>query len=166
MKLVRLLDEYLEEVVLIALLVTIAGSIGLQVVMRYVFNNSLSWPDEVSKFCLVWSTFISLSFTIKKSSALCLDFLVSFLSDSVRTGLAILIDIFIIALCIHLMEGAWGAVAIAVKIDARSAALELPLAWIYSSAIVGLVLTIVRSGQKLAVDAKTMHRSLSRKSAS
>ena len=155
-RMIRLVDEYLEEVILIMFLIIIACSMGLQVVMRYVFNNSLAWPDEISKFSLVWSTFISLSFSIKKSSALKLDFLVSLLPEGIRKALAIVIDVFIIALCIRLMEGAWGAVAMALKIDARSAALEMPLAWVYSSAMIGLVLAVIRTIQKLISDIKSI----------
>jgi C4-dicarboxylate transporter DctQ subunit len=155
-KAIRLVDEYLEEVILITFLIIIACSMGLQVVMRYVFNNSLSWPDEISKFALVWSTFISLSFSIKKSSALKLDFLVSFLPKSIQKMLVISIDVFIIILCLHLMEGAWGAVAMAMKINARSAAVEMPLAWVYSSAMIGLVLAVIRTIQKLVFDIKSI----------
>lgn len=152
MRIVRWIDEYAEEVVLVALLVIITCSIGLQVVMRYVFNNSLSWPDEVSKFCLVWSAFLSLSFSIKRSNALKLDFLVERLALKTRRILAIATSIFIIALCLYLMPGAWSAIAMAAKIDVRSAALDIPLAWVYASAMIGLVLSVLRCLQRLWLD--------------
>lgn len=28
----------------------------LQVIMRYVFNNALSWPEEAARFCMLWMT--------------------------------------------------------------------------------------------------------------
>ncbi len=28
----------------------------LQVLMRYVFNNALSWPEEAARFCMLWMT--------------------------------------------------------------------------------------------------------------
>ena len=28
----------------------------LQVVMRYVFNNALAWPEEAARFCMLWMT--------------------------------------------------------------------------------------------------------------
>ena len=28
----------------------------LQVIMRYVFNNALAWPEEAARFCMLWMT--------------------------------------------------------------------------------------------------------------
>jgi TRAP-type C4-dicarboxylate transport system permease small subunit len=37
-------------------LAVMVGVILLQVVMRYVFNNALSWPEEAARFCMLWMT--------------------------------------------------------------------------------------------------------------
>lgn len=43
MKIIRWLDDNLEEALLIALLVTMTLLMGLQVFSRYILNASLSW---------------------------------------------------------------------------------------------------------------------------
>lgn len=43
MKFLKLIDEYLEMSICVALISVIAIVLGLQVFMRYVMQNSLSW---------------------------------------------------------------------------------------------------------------------------
>ena len=52
------INEYLEEIILVILLVCMTLILGLQVVSRYVFQNSLSWSEELVRYMLVWSAFI------------------------------------------------------------------------------------------------------------
>ncbi|MEP5179286.1 MAG: TRAP transporter small permease [Rhizobiaceae bacterium] len=37
-------------------LAVMVGVILLQVIMRYVFNNALAWPEEAARFCMLWMT--------------------------------------------------------------------------------------------------------------
>ena len=48
MKAVKWLDKHLEEVILVLLLSLIVLVMLYQIVMRYVFNDSLTWSEE---FC-------------------------------------------------------------------------------------------------------------------
>ena len=65
MKIIRWLDEHLEEYILSGLLVVIAGVMMLQVIMRYAFNASLSWAEEASRYAFVWSALVSIGYSIK-----------------------------------------------------------------------------------------------------
>ena len=47
------LDEDLEETLLMILLVAISVVMMAQVVMRYFFRQSMSWPEEFCRFCFV-----------------------------------------------------------------------------------------------------------------
>lgn len=55
MKVIKWIDKYLEEILLALLLIGIAAIMVIQVAARYVFNNSLTWSDELARFMLVWS---------------------------------------------------------------------------------------------------------------
>ncbi|MCJ8309972.1 MAG: TRAP transporter small permease subunit [Rhizobiaceae bacterium] len=37
-------------------LAVMVAVILLQVIMRYVFNNALAWPEEAARFCMLWMT--------------------------------------------------------------------------------------------------------------
>ena len=67
MKIIRWLDDNLEEALLIALLVMMTLLMGLQVFSRYILNASLSWSEELTRYLFIWSGFLSISYCIKKS---------------------------------------------------------------------------------------------------
>ena len=50
MKILKLIDEYLEMSICVVLMIAIAVILGLQVFMRYVMQDSLSWSEELSRY--------------------------------------------------------------------------------------------------------------------
>ena len=52
----------LEETILIILLVIMTGVMGIQIVSRYVFQNSLTWSEELVRYMFVWSAFLGIPF--------------------------------------------------------------------------------------------------------
>ncbi|MFR5079935.1 MAG: TRAP transporter small permease [[Clostridium] innocuum] len=73
MKIIRWLDDNLEEALLIALLVTMTLLMGLQVFSRYILNASLSWSEELTRYLFIWSGFLSISYCIKKWNSIKID---------------------------------------------------------------------------------------------
>ena len=51
MKLVKWLDKHLEEILLVALLFVMMIIMGIQILARYALGNSLSWSEEITRFC-------------------------------------------------------------------------------------------------------------------
>ncbi len=45
---------------LIGLMVVMIGVVSIQVVLRYVFNGSIGWADEISRLAFVWSVFLAI----------------------------------------------------------------------------------------------------------
>lgn len=73
-KVINWLNEHLEEYVLCNLLAVISIVMMLQVIMRYVFNASLTWAEELCRYAFIWSAFVSIGFTIREKSILTLTF--------------------------------------------------------------------------------------------
>lgn len=46
--------------------------------MRYVFNNSLTWSEELSRYAFVWFVYASASYAVKYQRHVKFNFLVSF----------------------------------------------------------------------------------------
>jgi len=61
-KILMNLDEY----ILVAMLGVSTSVIFLQVVMRYVFHNSLSWSEELARYLFVWQTWLATGYAVKK----------------------------------------------------------------------------------------------------
>ena len=70
----RALDR-LVEFLLFAILATLVGVGGLQVVWRFVLNSPLAWVLEVSVILMVWATMLSGYIGVRRNSHLSADFL-------------------------------------------------------------------------------------------
>jgi len=65
----------LEEYMLVYTLVFCVGIVFLQVIMRYVFNNSLSWSEELCKYLFVWMIWLGTSITAREHGHIAIDML-------------------------------------------------------------------------------------------
>lgn len=68
-KLANIFNKIEENALMIALAVMVAV-IFLQVVMRYVFNNSPSWSEEFSRYLFVWFSWMGVSAGLKDNEHL------------------------------------------------------------------------------------------------
>lgn len=62
--------------------------VSLQVVMRYVFNGSFDWADEVSRIAFVWTIFLAIPLGIRDGTHVGIDLLVRNFPIPVRKALA------------------------------------------------------------------------------
>jgi TRAP-type C4-dicarboxylate transport system permease small subunit len=58
--------------------------VGLQVTLRYIFNMSLDWADEVSRLTFVWMIFLGVPLAARTRSHIALTMLVDRLAPRVR----------------------------------------------------------------------------------
>ena len=61
-RILKFLDSHLEEYLIAILLILLTVIMLLQIVMRYVFSHSLSWPEELCRYCFVYITFLTLGY--------------------------------------------------------------------------------------------------------
>lgn len=72
----------------------IAGSaamiavVSAQVVLRYLFNTSLDWSEEVSRLLFVWCMFLAIPLGIREGAHVGIELLVVHFPEPVRRGLA------------------------------------------------------------------------------
>jgi len=78
LRLFKHLDDYAEIYVSSVLLLIFSILCIIQVVMRYVFNNSLTWSEELSRYAFVWFVYASASYAVKYQRHVKFNFLVSF----------------------------------------------------------------------------------------
>lgn len=62
--------------------------VSAQVVMRYVFNGSFDWADEVSRIAFVWTIFLAIPLGIKDGTHVGIELLVKRFSAGVQRLLA------------------------------------------------------------------------------
>lgn len=149
MKIIRWMDDNLEEALMVLLLFGIALVMILQVVTRYVFNYSMSWSDELVRYFLVWSCFLSVSFCVKKRISIKIDSLLHALPEKAKPWLRAVRHLIILIFCIIMIPFAVTFIRQAVASGATSAAMEIPMYYIQSAPLVGFVLLAIRCFQAL-----------------
>lgn len=65
--------------------------VATQVAMRYGFNSSLDWADEVARLTFVWSIFLAIALGVKTGSHIGVEMLVAKFPAPLRNGLARLV---------------------------------------------------------------------------
>lgn len=161
MKVLKWLDEHLEESLLVVLLVLIACVELVQVVFRNLsFVDALTWPEEFCRFAWIWSVFLSLPFTIRKASMLRVSVLTDMLPQTMRKIVNIAIDLINAAVMATLfyysIEVIYGAKGI-VTSGETSPAMNWPMWIVYISMLIGFGLAIFRALQMAVVHVKNFN---------
>lgn len=66
MRIIKWLDDNVEEFLLVILLLAMTLIMGVQVFFRYALGMSLSWSEELTRYLFIWSGFLSVSYCSKK----------------------------------------------------------------------------------------------------
>lgn len=74
--------------ILCAAMAVMVVVVGTQVALRYGFNSSLDWADEVARLAFVWSIFLGIAMAVKTGSHIGIELVVGKLHAPLRTGLA------------------------------------------------------------------------------
>ncbi len=156
MKVLKWLDESLEEVILILLLICMVCIMGMQVVARYCFNRSLSWSEELTQYLFVWATFISVSYCVKKRISIKIEQLLNILPEPGQTALRLFRHTVGFIFCIIMLPYCQSYLQQSIELEATCAALGIPMYYIQSAPLVGFLLLTVRVAQAWWREAKKM----------
>lgn len=149
MRIIKWIDEQLEESLMVLLLVLICAVMLLQVIMRYGFNNSLSWPEEFCRYCYVWTTFLSLGFTMKYGNMLKVSVIMDYVPKTLRSIINIITQLIVTAFFCVFFYYSFGVVESIKKMGQTSTAMSWPMYLVYMSTIIGFGLGMIRSIQVL-----------------
>jgi TRAP-type C4-dicarboxylate transport system permease small subunit len=144
LKIFRWLDDNLENVILVILLITIILVMLLQVVMRYFFNNSLAWPEEVCRYCFIWFMFIGFSYSIKLKTELRVDSVVNMMPIKIRIIINKASTIIGFLFTAFLFINSFKTVSNVYITGEYSIAMKIPLYYVFSSAVFGFGLATIR----------------------
>lgn len=149
MKVVKWLDNNLEEMLMVLLLFGIAIVMIVQVIARYAINYSLSWSDELVRYFLVWSCFLSVSFCVKKRISIKIDSVLHAFPEKIKPWIRAARHLLILVFCLIMIPYAVTFVRQAIASGATSAAMEIPMYFMQSAPLVGFVLLAIRCCQAL-----------------
>ncbi len=135
--------DIVEDFILKYVVVVMTLAIFLQVIMRYVFNNSLSWTEEFATFCFMWLTWLGASNGVKKKSHIRILLLVEKLKGKYFHFAMMAIDVVWLLFTFYLVKYGLAMVKMSYLNKRISAALELPMYVMYTAVVVGGVLMFI-----------------------
>jgi TRAP-type transport system small permease protein len=128
------------------------AALALQVAMRYLLGQALSWTEEIALGCFSWTVLLAIALGVRESIHVRMDLLVDLLPPPLRRAAEQAILLLVAALGGFI---AWSGTAYV--LDARggtSAAIGYPTGWLYAAAPVGGVLIVLFALEKMRAPAK------------
>lgn len=115
-----------------------------QVVGRYVFNNAITWCEELATMVFMWMIYCGVSGSVLKRRHLSIEFVTDLLPFKVRKVVLILDNVITQAFCIYIIFPMTEIIINLANSGARSPLLGLNRAACYMVAPICLVLTVIR----------------------
>jgi TRAP tripartite ATP-independent transporter, periplasmic protein len=145
----KAIDDYLEETILLILLVLMTAIMGVQIVSRYVFQNSLTWSEELVRYMFVWSAFLGVPFCIKHGLSIKVDQFRNLFPVPLQRILMYIDKIIIFLLFLVLFIYSFKVVRATYLSGQTSPAMQLPMWTVQISVTVSSLLSMIRSVQNL-----------------
>jgi TRAP-type transport system small permease protein len=125
-----------------------------QVFFRYILNNALPWPEEASRFLMLWSTGLMAPTAFRRGGFVAIDMVVRMLPRLVATGLSVILMVVTILVLWTALGIGWSEVTgiggrfetdslrAPVSLD-LSVWMKVPKSWMMASMLVGVALLLL-----------------------
>ncbi len=141
-KIVDFLDKT-EEFILVMMFALMVLVIFGQVIMRYVFNNSLSWSEELGKFLFVWISWFGISIGAKRKEHIKITMFVDKCSPKNALICEILSELVVFGICA--VTAYYGMELVISQAHVNFAGIRISMSWGYLSVVVGCVIMMLRN---------------------
>lgn len=156
MSAIKWLDEHFEEAIMVILLALISCVMMAQIIARNIFN-SMTWPEEFSRYCYIWTVFLSLGYTIKKGNMLKVGIVMDLLPTKIRRAIEIVANLIILVICVVFFRHAIAYTGKIHNMGQISPAMHLPMWIMYMATIVGFGLASIRVAQEIVKNIKNFN---------
>ena len=135
----------LEEYLLVGSLAFSITILFLQVIMRSVFNNSLSWTEELARYLFIWQIWLGTSIALRENQHIKVELLFSFVkSERARRTVDLLALAVWLAFCVVMLFNSVQLIVSMVNRNVLSPAMRIPLSLVYLSFPAGLLTVSLR----------------------
>lgn len=149
-KALKWLNEYLEITLCVILMSAMTLIIFIQVIMRYIFSNSLSWSEELARYLFIWLIYLGISYGCKIMKHIKIDAVLKLFPRGVRPFIMIVGDLIFLGFAIYVMVTGFQLTMLQIQLTKTSPAMRLPLQYVYSAPMIGFALAAFRELQTLA----------------
>jgi C4-dicarboxylate transporter DctQ subunit len=127
---------------------TVASTlITLQVILRYVFNYSITWGEELTRYSIIWMSFVGTGMGIRKGAHISVDILVALFSDRWKQILTSIMAIVGAGFGVVVFYTGFIFVYRSFLTGQISPAMEIPVSIVYLCVPIGGILMMFRWGE-------------------
>ncbi|MFI3251055.1 MAG: TRAP transporter small permease [Eubacteriales bacterium] len=148
-KILHWLDENLEMTFCVFLMTSMTILIFLEVIMRLIFNNSLTWSEELARYIFIWLIFLSISYGCKVRKHIKFDAGLLLFPKKLRPFVVLLGDLLFLAFALYVAYTGFGYSMDQISFKFYSPTLKIPFQYIYLSTFVGFGLASFRQIQTI-----------------
>lgn len=149
MNILKWLDDHLEEAFIFVALSSMSIIIAFQVLMRYGFQSSLSWSEEIARYLFIWLIYIGISYGVKKSAHVSVTALDLALSDSARRVLKFISTVVFLIFAVIITYYGWQVCSKIMRLGQEAPATGIDMWIVYLAVPTGFALTCIRLLQRL-----------------
>jgi len=135
------------EIIIAALFILMVIVGGLQVFNRFLLNQSLSWSEELQKFCHIWIIFLTIPLAYNRGAHIGMQVLLNKLSPRIQKYFTVFFDLLWLILALAISY--YSLVIMGVAKFQSSAGLGIRMDWVYSGLVVGGLYLFLVSIRKL-----------------
>ncbi len=147
MKVLKWLNESLEETLMVLLLIAMALIMGVQVFCRYCLSYSLTWSEELTRYLFVWAGFISISYCVKKKVSIKITQFEQMLPEKTADYIDIVRNALLLLFCLYMIPFSVRYLGQCINNGSTSSSMGIPMYFIQSAPLVGFSMVSVRLAQ-------------------
>lgn len=156
-KIIKIYDKF-EEYLLVGSLVFNVIIVFAQVIMRSVFNYSLSWTEELSRYIFIWQTWLGTSTALKYNEHIKVELIYTYIkNEKVKKAIKIIAYLIWFAFSLFLAYNGLKLSQSMISRNALSSGMRIPLAFVYVSLPISSLLICLRLIPKIISDIRNMN---------
>lgn len=129
------------------LVVVTVVAVTAQVIFRYGVQSSLTWSEEVARYSFIWGIFIGTSVAARRTQHIVVDALIKVMPRALQRWLRF--ANLVLCAAFFALFAYVSILLVQNAVPQTSASLEISIAWVYASAVLGAALTVLHLANAL-----------------
>lgn len=149
-KLISFLEEKIGTLCLVLMLLVVLYS----VFMRYIMNSPIAIGEELSRYLMIWATYLGVSLGVKRNAHLGITFIADSMPIRISKVIRFVASLINLIVYIVLFMLSCSFVLKSIATGQHTPALQIPFYIVYFSLVVGFFLSSIRTVQNIWYDYK------------
>ncbi len=145
---------HIEEWTLFAIVMVTLSALFANVVLRYGFNYTLAWSEELGRIAMIYTTFVGTSLSIKRGAVIRIDALVQIV-PGLKPGLSVYSNLLMLFFAWMMVYYGYKMTLMQYTTHQATIIMKIPLVVVYAIMPVMGIMVFIRTIQVLIHDHKT-----------